>query len=66
VLSKHWGLPSAWPVLKPLLFWPGNPADCPLNDEGLTVRIPKIDPSVEAVAVLKRGENKVDEGKSKD
>ena len=24
VLSKHWDFPSAWPMLKPLLFWPGN------------------------------------------
>ena len=40
--------------------------DCPLNDEGLTVWVPKIDPSIEEVAVLKRGEEKVDKGRSED
>ena len=22
ILSKHWDFPSAWPMLKPILFWP--------------------------------------------
>ena len=27
MLSKHWGYQQVWPVLQPLLFWPGDTAD---------------------------------------
>ena len=29
VVSKYWGYQQAWPLLQPLLFWRGNPADIP-------------------------------------
>jgi hypothetical protein len=28
ILSKHWGFQQAWPVLKPMLFWQGDPSKC--------------------------------------
>jgi hypothetical protein len=29
LLSKHWGFQTAWPLLKPLLFWMGDTAKIP-------------------------------------
>ena len=29
ILSKHWGFVDVWPLLKPLLFWKGDTAECP-------------------------------------
>ena len=29
ILSKHCGYQSAWPHVQPLLFWMGDPSDCP-------------------------------------
>ena len=34
ILSKHWGFPQVWPVLKPLLFWLGDTSD--ISDEVAT------------------------------
>ena len=28
VSKEYWGMQSAWPVLKPLLYWMGDTADC--------------------------------------
>ena len=28
ILSKHWGYSQIWHVLRPLLFWSGDTADC--------------------------------------
>ena len=62
VLSKHWDFPSAWPMLKPILFWQGDTALCPLHDdEGKPMKEPKIDPSLEDAVVLQHQGSKVPE-----
>ena len=32
ILSKHWAFPDVWPVLRPILFWKGNTAECPTTE----------------------------------
>jgi hypothetical protein len=32
ILSKHWAYAAAWKLLHPLLFWKGNPANIPEQD----------------------------------
>jgi hypothetical protein len=38
VLSKHWSFANVWKVLKPVLFWMGNTADIPIEDDGVPLR----------------------------
>ena len=33
LLSKHWDYPSAWPLLRPLMFWSGDTADIDLHKQ---------------------------------
>jgi hypothetical protein len=39
ILSKHWDYASVWKLLRPLLFWKGDPADIPLKDNSRHVGI---------------------------
>ena len=32
ILSKHWAHNDIWPLLKPILFWPGDTMECLTND----------------------------------
>jgi hypothetical protein len=32
ILSKHWEYGTVWKLLRPLLFWKGDPADIPTHD----------------------------------
>ena len=32
ILSKHWEYAAVWKLLRPLLFWKGDPADIPKQD----------------------------------
>jgi hypothetical protein len=33
ILSKHWEYAALWKLLRPLLFWKGDPADIPAKDK---------------------------------
>ena len=39
ILSKHWEYAAVWKLLRPLLFWKGDPADIPENDNSRHVGI---------------------------
>ena len=34
ILNKHWEFPQIWPLLKPLLFWRGEPAEIKQQPKG--------------------------------
>jgi hypothetical protein len=39
ILSKHWDYGTVWKLLRPLLFWKGDPADIPAHDNSRQVGI---------------------------
>ena len=39
ILSKHWGFPQVWPLLKPLLFWQGETMSIPDGVKSKTVQV---------------------------
>jgi hypothetical protein len=39
ILSKHWEYNTVWRLLRPLLFWKGDPADIPAHDHSRQVGI---------------------------
>ena len=39
ILSKHWEYAAVWKLLRPLLFWKGDPADIPKQDNSRHVGI---------------------------
>ena len=39
ILSKHWEYAAVWKLLRPLLFWKGDPADIPAKDTSRQVGI---------------------------
>ena len=40
ILSKHWGYQTAWPLLKPLLFWMGETSELPDGVATKSVDVP--------------------------
>jgi hypothetical protein len=39
ILSKHWEYAAVWKLLRPLLFWKGDPANIPAKDNSRYVGI---------------------------
>jgi hypothetical protein len=52
ILSKHWDYAAVWTLLRPLLFWKGDPASIPQHDNSRHVGVQ------DEVQPLREGENK--------
>lgn len=49
ILSKHWDYSQVWKLLRPLLFWEGDPAEIPADDNSRSFQTPN--PSATATAI---------------
>ena len=64
VMSKHWDLSSAWPMLRPMLFWRGDTADLIEEEEGEDGQELETNVDLEQAEVLKVKEKGTDDGQS--